>query len=110
MPLIQVTMIEGRTPEQKRALLTAITNTVHETIDAPLDSIRVWIVDVPSQQFMSAGELVADRRAVASMPPAAVSPLGEPAGDAPGSPLPPSVDPIGGSSDPLTSPGGAALP
>lgn len=63
MPLIQVTMIEGRTPEQKRALLTAITQAVHESIGAPLDSIRAWVVDVPSDQFMSAGTLAADRRA-----------------------------------------------
>jgi len=62
MPLIQITMIEGRTDEQKRALLAAITQAVHETIGAPLDSIRAWVTDVPSEQFMSAGTLAADRR------------------------------------------------
>ena len=110
MPLIQVTMIEGRTAEQKRALLEAITNAVHETIDAPLDSIRVWVVDVPSRQFMSAGELAADRRAAAAMPPAATSPLSEPPTEAPGTPTPPPVDPIAAPGDPLAAPGGAALP
>jgi len=61
MPLIHVTMIEGRTATQKRALLAAITQAVHETIEAPMDSIRVWVTDVPSDQFMSAGTLAADR-------------------------------------------------
>lgn len=69
MPLIQVTMIEGRTAEQKRALLAAITSAVHETIGAPLDSIRVWVSDVPAEQFMSAGTMASDRRAAAPPPP-----------------------------------------
>lgn len=66
MPLIHVTMIEGRTPEQKRALLTAITAAVHESIGAPIGSIRAWVTDVPSEQFMSGGTLAADRRAEAA--------------------------------------------
>lgn len=69
MPLIQVTMIEGRTADQKRALLTAITRAVHESIDVPIESIRAWVTDVPSEQFMSAGTLAADRRAETSAPP-----------------------------------------
>ena len=68
MPLIQVTMIEGRTAEQKRALLGAITQAVHETIGAPLDSIRAWVTDVPAEQFMSAGTLAVDRRTAAPSP------------------------------------------
>ena len=62
MPLIQVTMIEGRTAEQKRALLSALTQAVQDTIDAPLDSIRAWVTEVPKEQFMTAGTLAADRR------------------------------------------------
>jgi len=72
MPLIQVTMIEGRTPEQKRALLAAITTAVHDTIGAPLDSIRAWVSDVPGEQFMTAGTLASDRRA--PVPPTAPVP------------------------------------
>ena len=49
MPLIQVTMIEGRTAEQKRALLDAITEAVHQAIGAPLESIRAWVTDVPAE-------------------------------------------------------------
>jgi len=62
MPLIQVTMIEGRTALQKRALLAAITQAVHETLGAPMESIKVWVTDVPSDQFMSAGTLASDRQ------------------------------------------------
>ncbi len=91
MPLIQVTMIEGRTPEQKRALLAAVTQAVHEAIGAPIDSIRAWITDVPGEQFMSAGTLASDRRAAAGSLPAGLLP-----GDATavGARPSPPVDPI----------------
>ncbi len=57
MPLIEVHMIEGRSAEQKKALLEAITRAVHESIGAPLPSIRVWIQEFSSKEFMVAGEL-----------------------------------------------------
>jgi 4-oxalocrotonate tautomerase len=63
MPLIQVSMASGRTDEQKRALLEAVTHAVHTSIGAPVDSIRVWIHEFEPTEYMAAGELLADRRA-----------------------------------------------
>lgn len=63
MPLIQVNMAAGRTPEQKRALLQAITDAVHQSIGAPVPSIRVWISEFEATDFISGGEILADRRA-----------------------------------------------
>jgi len=57
MPLIEVHMLDGRSEEQKRVLLEAITQAVHESIGAPLPSIRVWIQEFSSEEFMVAGEL-----------------------------------------------------
>jgi 4-oxalocrotonate tautomerase len=93
MPLIQVTMIEGRTPEEKRNLLAAITTAVQETTGASLDSIRVWIVDVAADEFMSAGVLTSERRAAADAP--ATPAPGDADAGAPGTPPGPPVDPIG---------------
>lgn len=62
MPLIEVHMIEGRTDEQKRKLLEAVTNAVNESIGAPLSSIRVWIREFSARDYMVAGELMADRK------------------------------------------------
>jgi 4-oxalocrotonate tautomerase len=62
MPLIQVHLAAGRTDEQKRALLTAITEAVHNSIGAPIPSIRVWISEMQPTEFMAGGELLADRR------------------------------------------------
>lgn len=61
MPLIQVNMLEGRTAEQKAALLRAITDAVHDSIGAPIPSIRVWIHEFPPEQFISGGELATER-------------------------------------------------
>ncbi len=43
MPLVNVNMAAGRTDAQKKALMEAITNAVHETIGSAIPSIRVWI-------------------------------------------------------------------
>lgn len=62
MPLIQINMASGRTDDQKRALLAAVTDAVQQSIDAPLASIRVWINEFEPAGFMAAGELMADRQ------------------------------------------------
>jgi 4-oxalocrotonate tautomerase len=68
MPLIHVSMARGRTEEQKRALLAAVTRAAQESIDAPLASIRVWITEFEGTDFMSAGEILADRRSAEEQP------------------------------------------
>jgi len=62
VPLIQVNMLAGRSPEQKAALLRAITQAVHDSIDAPIESIRVWINELAHTDFISAGVLATERR------------------------------------------------
>jgi 4-oxalocrotonate tautomerase len=57
MPLIEVNILEGRTDKQKEALLSAITKAVHESIDAPLSTIRIWINELDPKNYMVAGQL-----------------------------------------------------
>ncbi len=63
MPLVNVHMASGRTPEQKRALMDAITQAMVEHIGAPKSSVRVWIDEFPNTDFMAGGELLADKQA-----------------------------------------------
>ena len=63
MPLINVHMAAGRTAEQKRALMAAITKAAVDTLDAPLASVRVWIDEFEPEEFMAAGETLAERNA-----------------------------------------------
>ncbi|HEK84916.1 MAG: 2-hydroxymuconate tautomerase [Candidatus Saccharicenans sp.] len=61
MPLIEIHLLEGRTKEQKKALLEAVTRAVHESIGAPLESIRVWIQEFPQDEYMMAGVLASGK-------------------------------------------------
>jgi 4-oxalocrotonate tautomerase len=63
MPLVNVHMASGRTAEEKRALMEAITAAVVDTVGAPIDSVRVWISEMADTDFMAAGEVLADKRA-----------------------------------------------
>ena len=62
MPLIEIHLLEGRTDEQKKALLTAVTDAVHTSIGAPMESIRVWVQEFSPKEYMMAGVLAADRK------------------------------------------------
>ncbi len=62
MPLVQIHLAEGRTKEQKKHLLSAVTKAVEDSIAAPRDSIRVWIHEFPKDEYMSAGELLSEKK------------------------------------------------
>jgi 4-oxalocrotonate tautomerase len=62
MPLIAIHLLEGRTNEQKRALLGAVTRAVQDSIGAPLESIRVWVHEFSPAEYMAAGVLAADKK------------------------------------------------
>lgn len=46
MPLINVQFLEGRTPEQKSALIERLATVVVETLDVPEDAIRIILTEV----------------------------------------------------------------
>ena len=48
MPLIDVTLTEGRGTEWLRALITGLTDAVEAAIGAPRTSIRVVLREVPT--------------------------------------------------------------
>ena len=66
MPLIQISLAEGRTDEEKRALLAAVTEAAHTSIGVSKAAIRVWIHEFRATEYMAAGELLADRRTASS--------------------------------------------
>ncbi|NRA17498.1 MAG: 4-oxalocrotonate tautomerase family protein [Oceanospirillaceae bacterium] len=56
MPIINVLMLEGRSIEQKQALIAKVTDAVCETIDVPSAAVRVIIQDIPPTQWGVGGE------------------------------------------------------
>jgi 4-oxalocrotonate tautomerase len=62
MPLIEIHLLKGRTAEQKKKLLASVTEAVVESIDAPLQSIRVWIHEMTEDDYMVAGHMASERK------------------------------------------------
>ena len=63
MPLVEITLVEGRTPEQIRALMSATTDAVVETLAAPKENVRVVIREVPATHWAAGDVTIAERRA-----------------------------------------------
>jgi 4-oxalocrotonate tautomerase len=55
MPYIHVTIAKGRTVEERKALMAAIAKVTHETIGAPLPTVRVWITECEVADMSIAG-------------------------------------------------------
>lgn len=55
MPFAQIHMIEGRTEEQKRAVIEKVSAALAEATDSPLTNVRVWIQEVPKENWGIAG-------------------------------------------------------
>lgn len=51
MPLIQVTLVEGRAPHVKEQLIAALTETVVEVAGARRESVRVILHEVPAAHW-----------------------------------------------------------
>jgi 4-oxalocrotonate tautomerase len=55
MPIVEITMIEGRSEEAKLRLHAKVADAIHEAIDAPKESVRIIIREVPPLHFSAAG-------------------------------------------------------
>ena len=67
MPTIRIDMFEGRTPDQKRALVAAITEACVKTIGATPESVDILLFDIARQNWASGGVLWSEK---GSKPPA----------------------------------------
>ena len=63
MPLIEVTLTEGRSPEKLRALISKLTEAVVDTDVANKESVRVILREVPNSHFAAGDETLAERAA-----------------------------------------------
>lgn len=83
MPFIQVTMVEGRTTEQKHALIAALSQATAETLSVPVDRVRVAIYEVTGDDWGIGGQPYAAVRGTPAQP--AVPPPWTQAADTAGS-------------------------
>ena len=62
MPLVQVTMLQGRTTDQKRKIAKRITDAMVEEAGARQEAIVVTFVEVSKESYASGGELMVDKQ------------------------------------------------
>lgn len=55
MPIVQVQMLRGRTPEQKRLLIAELTRVMAEVVGADADRVNVVILEVEPDSWGRGG-------------------------------------------------------
>jgi 4-oxalocrotonate tautomerase len=62
MPLVQITMLSGRTVEQKRKLAQRITDVMVEEAGAKKEAVVVAFHELSKESYASGGVLMADKK------------------------------------------------
>jgi 4-oxalocrotonate tautomerase len=62
MPIVQIHLLEGRSVEQKRALVRKVTEAVCETANCPPEAVKIILSDMAFHDYAEAGQLKADTR------------------------------------------------
>jgi 4-oxalocrotonate tautomerase len=62
MPLVHITLIEGRTVEQKRAAAKKVTEAIVEAFACPPDAVKIAFHDIAKEDYASAGVLRIDQK------------------------------------------------
>ena len=78
MPIVEITLAEGRSPEKLRALITALTDAVCDSIGAPKANVRVVIREVPTTHWAAGDVTLAERAAQSPAPPQSAAKPSEP--------------------------------
>jgi len=60
MPLAHIYILEGRSDEQKRAVIDKTTQALHEALGAPKENVRVVIQEIPKTQWGIGGRSAKD--------------------------------------------------
>jgi 4-oxalocrotonate tautomerase len=62
MPIIHVNMYEGRSIEQKKKLVVAMTDAVVKSLDVKPDAVRIILHDIPKHNIAVAGVLASEKK------------------------------------------------
>lgn len=64
MPLIEITIAEGRAPDRLRELLQRVHVAVRDALAVPDDRIRVVVREIPKSHWLAGGVTLSEREAV----------------------------------------------
>ncbi|HZW83700.1 MAG TPA: 4-oxalocrotonate tautomerase [Candidatus Deferrimicrobium sp.] len=60
MPIVQVEILEGRTVEQKRAMVKKVTEALCETLICPPENVTIVIREMSKEHLAKGGKLAID--------------------------------------------------
>ena len=60
MPIALIKIIEGRSPEKKRRLIESVSQAMAESLEMPIDAVRVLLHEYPSGHWGRGGRLGSD--------------------------------------------------
>jgi len=61
MPIIQVSLFEGRTVDQKRKLVTEMTHAVVKSLDVKPEDVRIILQEMARHDYAIGGVLASDK-------------------------------------------------
>jgi 4-oxalocrotonate tautomerase len=61
MPVVQITLLQGRTADQKRKLAARVTDALVEECGAARDAVIITLVEVTREDYAHGGTLLSDR-------------------------------------------------
>lgn len=70
MPIAILNILEGRNSDQKRKLIASVTQAIADSLEAPLDSVRVLVQEYSAELWGAGSQTMAERRAAAAPSPA----------------------------------------
>ncbi|MFI1164483.1 tautomerase family protein [Streptomyces sp. NPDC020801] len=66
MPLIEVTLVHGRAPEEIRSLIHEVTRAVVTALDVSQQSVRVAVRELPKTHWAAGDVTLAEREAAST--------------------------------------------
>lgn len=61
MPIATIKLLEGRTDEQKKALVEKVTQAIIETTGAPAEHVTIILEEMPKTHYAVGGKRAADK-------------------------------------------------
>ena len=55
MPIVQISLIQGRTPEKKEQLIKKVTDAIVEVLQVPADRVQIILNEVPKENLGRGG-------------------------------------------------------
>ncbi|BBB27579.1 2-hydroxymuconate tautomerase [Amphritea japonica] len=56
MPIVSINIMEGRSDEQKEQMIDAVSDALASSLNAPKESVRIMINEMPKQHFGIGGQ------------------------------------------------------